>query len=106
MAWAFIEYYSGLPVAKQMFDLWNQVSPRIDFLESAEWKQAQQRVPAYGSFRKIADTGGAYAYLKNADLNEKVNPLLREAVIDGKRSVRDALVEGERQANLILAQLK
>jgi multiple sugar transport system substrate-binding protein len=106
LAWAFIEYYSGLPVAKQMFDLWKQVSPRIDFLESAEWKQAQQRVPAYGSFRKIADTGGAYAYLKNADLNEKVNPLLREAVLDGKRSVRDALVEGERQANLILAQLK
>jgi multiple sugar transport system substrate-binding protein len=106
LAWTFIEYYSSLPMAKQQFDIWKQVSPRIDFLESAEWKQAQQRVPAYSSFRKIADTGGPYAYLKNADLNANVNPLFREAVLDGKRSVRDALAEGERQANQILAQLK
>lgn len=106
LAWAFIEYYSSLPVAKQMFDLWKQVSPRVDFLESAEWKQGQQKVPAYTNFRKIAETGGSYAYLKHADVNEKVSPLLTEAVIDGKRSVRDALIEAERQANLIMTQLK
>ena len=106
LAWAFIEYYSSLPVAKQMFDLWKQVSPRVDFLESAEWKQGQQKVPAYTNFRKIAETGGSYAYLKNADVNEKVSPLLTEAVIDGKRSVRDALIEAERQANLIMTQLR
>ena len=106
LAWAFVEYYSSLPLAKQMFDIWKQVSPRIDFLDSAEWKQAQQRVPAYGPWRKIAETGGSYAYIKNADLGERVLPLFREAVIDGKRSVRDALAEGERQANLILSQLK
>lgn len=106
LAWAFIEYYSSLDLAKQMFDIWKQVSPRIDFLESAEWKQAQQKVPAYGPWRKIADTGGSYAYIKNADLNDKALPLLREAVIDGKRSVRDALAEAERQANQILATVK
>jgi multiple sugar transport system substrate-binding protein len=106
LAWAFVEYYSGLPLAKQMFEIWKQVSPRIDFLESAEWKQAQQRVPAYGPWRKIAETGGSYAYIKNADLGEKVEPLFREAVVEGKRSVRDALAEAERQANLILSQVK
>jgi ABC-type glycerol-3-phosphate transport system substrate-binding protein len=105
-AWAFIEYYSSLPVAKQMFDIWKQVSPRIDFLESAEWKQAQQRIPAYGPWRRIAETGGVYAYIKNAEVTEKVQPLLREAVVEGKRSVREALAEAERQANLILAQVK
>jgi multiple sugar transport system substrate-binding protein len=106
LAWAFVEYYSGLALAKQMFDIWKQVSPRTDFLDSPEWKAAQQKVPAYGPWRKIADTGGSYAYIKNADLNDKVNPLFRDAVIDAKRSVRDALAEGERQANLILSQLK
>jgi ABC-type glycerol-3-phosphate transport system substrate-binding protein len=106
LAWAFVEYYSSLPLAKQMFEIWKQVSPRIDFLESAEWKQAQQRVPAYGPWRKIAETGGSYAYIKNADLGEKVEPLFREAVVEGKRSVRDALAEAERQANLILSQIK
>jgi ABC-type glycerol-3-phosphate transport system substrate-binding protein len=102
LAWAFIEYYSSLPLAKEMFEIWKQVSPRIDFLESTEWKQAQQRVPAYAQFRKIADTGGSYAYLKNADFNERVNVLFTEAVIDGKRSVRDALLEGERLGNQIM----
>ena len=105
LGWAFIEYYSSLELAKQQFDIWKQVSPRIDFLESAEWKQAQTKVPAYAPWRKIADTGGSYAYIKNADLNEKALPLLRAAV-DGKQSVRDALAEAERQANLILAQVK
>ena len=106
LAWAFVEYYSGLPVATQMFDLWKQVSLRIDFLESAEWKQAQQKVPAYASFRKIAETGGSYAYLKNADVAEKVEPLFRDAAINSTMSVRDALGEAERQGNLILSQVK
>jgi multiple sugar transport system substrate-binding protein len=106
LAWAFIEWYSSLALAKQMFDTWKQVSPRLDFLESAEWKQAQQRVPAYGPWRTIADTGGLQAYIKGADLTDKVLPLFREAVIDGKRSVRDALAEAERQANQILATIK
>lgn len=105
-AWAFMEWYSGLDLAKQMFDVWKQVSPRKDFLESAEWKQAQQRVPAYGPWRKIAETGGSYPYIKFAEVNDKMAPLLREAVVEGKRSVRDALGESERQANLVLSQVK
>jgi multiple sugar transport system substrate-binding protein len=106
LAWAFVEYYSGLELAKQMFDIWKQVSPRIDFLESPEWKQAQQKVPAYTNFRKFAETGGSYAFLKNADMAEKVEPLFKDAAINNKISVRDALAEGERQANMILAQVK
>ena len=104
-AWAFIEYFSSLPVALQQFDLWKQVSPRKDFLDSRQWKDASASVPAYANFRRIAETGGPYAFLRNAEFEEKVRPLFRE-VIDGKRSARDALAEGERQANAILAQLK
>lgn len=106
LAWAFVEYYSGLQVAKQMFDIWKQVSPRIDFLESPEWKQAQQKVPAYTNFRKFAESGGSYAYLRNADVAEKVEPLFKDAAVNNKMSVRDALGEAERQANQILSQLK
>jgi ABC-type glycerol-3-phosphate transport system substrate-binding protein len=106
LAWAFVEYYSSLEVAKQQFDIWKQVSPRLDFLDSAEWKQAQQKVPAYAPWRKISDTGGSYAYLKNADVGEKVEPLFKDAAINNKMSVRDALAEAERQANMILAQVK
>ena len=106
LAWAFVEYYSGLAVAKQMFDIWKQVSPRIDFLESPEWKQAQQKVPAYNPWRTIAETGGSYAFIKNADVADKVEPLFKDAAVNNKISVRDALTEGERQANLILSQIK
>ncbi|MGH2367082.1 MAG: ABC transporter substrate-binding protein, partial [Chloroflexota bacterium] len=45
-AWAFIEHYSSLPVAVQQFQIWKQVSPRKDFLESNEWKEATKRAPS------------------------------------------------------------
>ncbi|HJQ93813.1 MAG TPA: extracellular solute-binding protein, partial [Candidatus Thermoplasmatota archaeon] len=105
-AWAFVEYFSSLPVAVQQFTIWRQASPRKDFLDGREWKDAAARVPSYIPFRRIAESGGPYAYIKNAELAEKVQPLFTEAVVDAKRSVRDALGEAERQANLILSQLK
>ena len=104
-AWAFIEHFHGLEVAVQQFEIWKQVSPRKDFLDSKEWKDAAARVPSYAPWRKIAESGGPYAYIKNADVGGKVQPLLREVVIDQTRSVRDALAEAERQANLVMAQV-
>jgi ABC-type glycerol-3-phosphate transport system substrate-binding protein len=105
-AWAFVEYFSSLPVAIQQFTIWKQASPRKDFLDSAEWKEASAKVPSYVPWRRIAESGGSYAYIKNADIGTMMEPLMKEAVIDAKRSVRDALAEAERQANLILTQVK
>ncbi|MBI3971604.1 MAG: extracellular solute-binding protein [Chloroflexi bacterium] len=105
-AWAFIEYFHSLPVAIQQFQIWKQASPRKDFLESKEWKEAASKVPSYVPWRRIAESGGPYAYIKNAELAEKIQPLFKEVVVDAKRSVRDALAESERQANLILSQVK
>jgi ABC-type glycerol-3-phosphate transport system substrate-binding protein len=105
-AWAFVEYFSSLPVAIQQFTIWKQASPRKDFLDSAEWKEASAKVPSYVPWRRIAESGGSYAYIKNADIGTMMQPLMNEAVIDAKRSVRDALAEAERQANLILTQVK
>jgi ABC-type glycerol-3-phosphate transport system substrate-binding protein len=105
-AWAFIEYFSSLPVAVQQFTIWKQASPRKDFLDSQDWKDAAAKVPSYVPWRRIADSGGPYAYIKNADVAAQVEPLLKEAVVDGTRSARDALAEAERQANLILSQVK
>ena len=105
-AWAFIEHYSSLPVAIQQFQIWKQVSPRKDFLESSEWKDATRKTPSYTNFRKIAETGGIYPYIKFAEVNDRLQPLVKDAVIDGKRSVRDALAEMERLANQVLSQVK
>jgi multiple sugar transport system substrate-binding protein len=105
-AWAFVEYYSSLPVAIQQFQIWKQVSPRKDFLESNEWKEVTKKTPSYTNFRKFADTGGVYPYLKFNDVSERLLPLVKEAAIDGKRSVGDALAEMERVANQILATVK
>jgi multiple sugar transport system substrate-binding protein len=104
-AWAFVEYYSSLPLALQQFDIWKQASPRKDFLDGAAWKEAAARSPSYIPWRRIAETGGPYAFIKNAEVGERVQPLLTE-VLESKRSVRDALAEGERQANQILAQVR
>jgi ABC-type glycerol-3-phosphate transport system substrate-binding protein len=105
-AWAFVEHYSSLPVAIQQFQIWKQVSPRKDFLEGNEWKEAAKAAPSYTNFRKIADTGGLYPYLKFNDVSESLLPLVKEATIEGKRSVGDALGEMERLANQILATVK
>jgi ABC-type glycerol-3-phosphate transport system substrate-binding protein len=105
-AWAFIEHYSSLPVAIQQFEIWKQTSPRKDFLESAQWKEAGKKYPSYTNFRKIADTGGIYPYIKYNDVSNALLPLVKEAAIDGKRSVSDAVAEMERLANQILATVK
>lgn len=105
-AWAFVEHYSSLPVAIQQFQIWKQASPRKDFLESAEWKDAAKKNPSYTNFRKIADTGGVYPYIKFNDISERLLPLVKEATVEEKRSVGDALGEMERIANQILATVK
>lgn len=105
-AWAFIEHYSSLPVALQQFQIWRQVSPRKDFLDSNDWKEAAKKNPSYLNFRKIADTGAVYPYIKFNDVSERLLPLVKEAAVDGKRSVSDALVEMERLGNQILAAVK
>ena len=105
-AWAFVEYYSSLPVAVQQFQIWKQVSPRKDFLESAEWKEAARKYPSYTNFRKIADTGGIYPYIKFNDISNALLPIVKDAAIEGKRSVSDAIGEMERLANQILATVK
>jgi multiple sugar transport system substrate-binding protein len=105
-AWAFVEHYSSLPVAIQQFQIWKQVSPRKDFLESNEWKEATRAAPSYTNFRKIADTGGLYPYLKFNDVSESLLPLVKEATIEGKRSVAEALGEMERLANQILSTVQ
>ena len=49
----------------------------------------------------------AWAFIEHFhSLPVAVQPLLREVVIDQKRSVRDALAEAERQANLVMSQVK
>jgi multiple sugar transport system substrate-binding protein len=105
-AWAFIEHYSSLPVAIQQFTIWKQVSPRKDFLDSNEWKEATKQAPSYTNFRKIADTGGVYPYIKFNDVSDGLLPLVKEAAVEGKRSVSDTLGEMERLANQILATVK
>jgi ABC-type glycerol-3-phosphate transport system substrate-binding protein len=105
-AWAFIEYHSSLPVAVQQFQIWKQVSPRKDFLESNDWKEATKQTPSYTNFRKIADTGGVYPYIEFNDVSESLLPLVKQATIEGKRSVSDTLGEMERIANQILAAVK
>jgi multiple sugar transport system substrate-binding protein len=104
--WAFIEHYSSLPVAIQQFEIWKQVSPRKDFLESAQWKDAAKKNPSYTNFRKIADTGGVYPYLKYNDVSNALLPIVKETALEGKRSVADAVTEMERLANQILATVK
>ena len=64
------------------------------------------KTPSYANFRKFADTGGVYPYLKFNDVSERLLPLVKEAAIDGKRSVGDTLAEMERVANQILATVK
>lgn len=105
-AWAFIEHYSSLPVAIQQYEIWKQVSPRKDFSDSAAWKEAAKKYPSYTNFGKIAATGGAYPYIKFNDISTALSPLVKEAAIDGKRSVSDAVTEMERLANQILATVK
>lgn len=104
--WAFIEHYSSLPVAIQQFEIWKQTSPRKDFLESAQWKEAAKKYPSYTNFRKIADTGGIYPYIKYNDVSNALLPLVKDTAIEGKRSVSDAVAEMERLANQILATVK
>jgi hypothetical protein len=104
--WAFIEHYSSLPVAIQQFEIWKQVSPRKDFLDSTQWKDAAKKNPSYTNFRKIADTGGVYPYIKYNDISSALLPLVKEAAIEGKRSVSDTVTEMERLANQILATVK
>jgi multiple sugar transport system substrate-binding protein len=105
-AWAFVEHYSSPAVAIQQFQIWKQVSPRKDFVDSADWREVTRRTPSYANYRKIAETGGAYPYLRFADVQEKLLPLVKEATVDGTRSVRDAINEMERLANQILAGVK
>ncbi|HEX2038076.1 MAG TPA: extracellular solute-binding protein [Chloroflexota bacterium] len=105
-AWAFIEYYSSLPLALRQFEIWKQGSPRKDFLDSREWKEASTRIPSYVPWRRIAESGGPYAYIKNAEMGEQLQPLFTDVVVNATRAPRDALAEAERQANLILSQVR
>ena len=105
-AWAFIEYYSGLDVAEKQFTIWKQVSPRLDFLQSAVWQDATRTHPSYANFRKNAETGGLYPYISFTDVSNKLQPVIKQAVIDGKLSVQDALAQMQQLANQILQQTK
>lgn len=105
LAWAFLEYYHSLPVAVQQFQVWKQVSPRKDFLDSPQFREASRTSASYAKFRRFGESGGVLPYVKFSDVETQLTPVFRE-VIGGQRSVREGLAEMERVANQIMSQAR
>jgi ABC-type glycerol-3-phosphate transport system substrate-binding protein len=103
LAWAFLEYYHSLPVAVQQFQIWKQVSPRKDFLEGPQFKEASRTSPSYAKYRRFGESGGVLPYVKFSEVDAQLVPVFRE-VMAGQRTVRDGLAEMERLANQIVSR--
>jgi len=104
-AWAVMALLSSAAVAVRRFEILNSLHPRKDFFESAEFRAMIAKIPAHGQQRRIADLGGPYAFIRNAEITRRIMPLLVDAYTT-KIPVREALAEAERQANEVMAQVR
>lgn len=104
-AWAVMALLSSAAVAVRRFEILNSLHPRKDFFESADFKAMIAKIPAHAQQRRIADLGGPYAFIRNAEITRRIMPLLTDAYTN-KIPVREALAEAERQANEVMAQVR
>lgn len=102
-AWEYIKFVTGLDA--QIFLLEHvarPTSPRLDFYQSAAWRSTTEANPWMQTMPQIALTGGTYAFINNAAVSEKVEPLIADA-ISGKISPKDAVSQINRLAAPLIA---
>ena len=101
--WEFISWYGSLDAAVAKLKIQGMASPRKDFYETKEWKDAAAKTPQWARVPEIADTGDIWPFARYTRVNAIWAPAM-EAMFLGKVPPKQGIPELQTKVNEILPQ--
>jgi ABC-type glycerol-3-phosphate transport system substrate-binding protein len=104
-AWRYISFICGLEADIQLLKLMDRpTSPRLEFYRTAAWREAVRANPWMEQLPAIVNSGGAYPFIRFADVNAGMGPLIRSVIQTTTMSPEEALLRSEELVNRLLAE--
>jgi ABC-type glycerol-3-phosphate transport system substrate-binding protein len=103
-AWEYVAWTAGLPMVLERLARLKSYSPRLDFWETAQWKQVVKEFPQLQRTLDAASVGGERPGLRFDQMEAAMKPVFT-AVMGGDISPRVAVAQLEAAAKPLLAEL-
>ncbi|HEV8633697.1 MAG TPA: extracellular solute-binding protein [Chloroflexota bacterium] len=104
LSWEFAKHFSVLDTQVQRLKMLDRVAPLKGFFETQDWKTREKEAPVLSVVPKVAEMGGPYPlFRKFTESNDALGPLLQAAIL-GQTEPKQALNEGSKKVNEILAR--
>jgi multiple sugar transport system substrate-binding protein len=103
-AWEYVAWTAGLPMVLERLARLKSYSPRLDFWETAQWKQVVKEFPQLQRTLDAASVGGERPGLRFDQMEAAMKPIFT-AVMGGEISPRVAVAQLEGAAKPLLAEL-
>jgi multiple sugar transport system substrate-binding protein len=102
-AWQFLTWYSSLDTTLAKLKIQGMPSPRKDFYETKEWKDAVAAIPQRARVPEIAALGDIYPFARYTRVNEVFDPAM-QAMFVNNTSPAQGMTDLQNKINAILPQ--
>lgn len=103
-AWEFLAWYASLEVVLKRLELLNSYSPRLDLVETPQWKAVLKDFPQLQRAFDVATVGGERPGLRFDQMEAAMKPVFTQ-VMQGQVSSRVAVQQLDQVTKPLLAEL-
>ena len=104
-AWRYVTFICGLESGIQLLKLMDRPTcPRLEFYRTGAWREAVRANPWMEQLPAIVNAGGAYPFIRFADVSAQVAPLIRSVIQSAAMSPEEALLRSEEIVNRFLSE--